>query len=129
MKGIRADAPNEAIEAIVRALASVLAYPITKVRKVTKRTIFFDNNAAPATPAVVLPVPVPVEPEVVPVVPAPVPEPADPENPVWEASEEAKFAFALLVMYLLWIGFRTGRSPPWGVALERFRTFRGKSAF
>jgi hypothetical protein len=39
LKGIRPDARNEGIDAVVRALAAVLTYPITKVRKVTKRTI------------------------------------------------------------------------------------------
>ena len=41
MKGIAPDASFEAIAAVVRALAPLLAYPITKVRKVTKREIFF----------------------------------------------------------------------------------------
>ena len=51
MRGINPDASPEAIAAVVRALAPVLAYPITKVRKVTKREIFFFEEA-------VLPVPV-----------------------------------------------------------------------
>ena len=54
MKGIRPDAPDEAIAAVVRALAPVLAYPITKVRKVVRRRIVFDDWAAPATPAIAL---------------------------------------------------------------------------
>ena len=41
MKGIRPDASTEAIAEVVRALAPVLAYPITKVRKVVRRTIIF----------------------------------------------------------------------------------------
>ena len=49
MKGIRADAPDEAIAAIVRALAPTLAYPITKVRKVIKRTIIFDDWSTPGS--------------------------------------------------------------------------------
>ena len=52
MKGIRPDARDEAIAAVVRALAPVLAYPITKVRKIIKRVIVFDDWAAPAAPAV-----------------------------------------------------------------------------
>ena len=51
MKGIRPDAPDEAIAAIVRALAPVLVFPITKVRKVVKRTIVFDDWRASAVPA------------------------------------------------------------------------------
>ena len=50
MKGINPDAPFEAIEAVVIALAPLLAHPITKVRKVTKREIFFYKEAAMPVP-------------------------------------------------------------------------------
>jgi len=115
MKGIRPDASNEAIDAILRALAPILIYPITQVRKVTKRKIFFIEDAAPATPVaclrpaeVALPVPLPVEPEIIPVELGLMPEPAEPEMPVWEwkeeesAGEKERFALALSFMYLLW---------------------------
>ena len=39
MRGIDPDAPPESIAAVVRALAPLLAYPITKVRKIVKRII------------------------------------------------------------------------------------------
>ena len=51
MKGIRPDASEVAIAAVVRALAPVLVYPIIKVRKVVKRTIVFDDWTTPAVPA------------------------------------------------------------------------------
>jgi len=124
MKGIRPDAPDEAIGAILRALAPLLVYRITKVRKVTKRTIFFVNNAVPAAPAAVA---VLVEPEIVTLL-----APADPIIPIWKAKEEEKFALVLFVMYIFWlrilsrlplrsggarIGFcmsrGSGRAPPW----------------
>jgi len=62
MKGIRPGASGEAIDAIIRALAPLLIYPITKVRKVTKRTIFFNDsacghNTAPVPPAGAVPEP------------------------------------------------------------------------
>ena len=95
MRGLRPDAPDEAIAEILRALAPILLYPITKVRKVTKRTIFFNENAAPSAPPVVLPVPVPV--------------PAEPEIPVWEDREEEraweeqeKLVLALFVYMLMY---------------------------
>ena len=50
IRNIDPDAPLEPIEAVVRALAPILAYPITKVRKVVKRRIFFYEEA-------ILPVP------------------------------------------------------------------------
>ena len=50
MKGIDPNASLDAIAAIIRALAPVLAYPITKVRKVTKREIFFYEEAAMPVP-------------------------------------------------------------------------------
>jgi len=125
MKGIRPDASEEAIDAILRALAPILIYPITQVRKVTKRKIFFIEDAAPSAPAtclrpaeVVLPVPLPVEPEIIPVEPDLMPEP---EMPVWEweeeeegAGERERFALALLFMYLLWAWNLSsqGRAPP-----------------
>ena len=49
MKGIDPDAAPEAIAAVVRALAPVLAYPITKVRKIVKRVIvIFEKGVMPA---------------------------------------------------------------------------------
>jgi len=96
MKGIRPDAPDEAIGAILRALAPLLVYRITKVRKVTKRTIFFVNNAVPAAPAAVA---VPVEPEIVTLL-----APTDPIIPIWKAKKEEKFAFALLAPSLWELG-------------------------
>ena len=99
MKGIRPDASDEAIGAILRALAPLLIYPITKVRKVTKRTIFFNNSAAPAacprlagTPSVAYSCPAR----------AYVPELVEPEIPFWEVREGEKFVLAQLAMYLLW---------------------------
>ena len=40
------DAPTEAIANVIRALAPILEYPITKVTKVTKREIFFYEGEA-----------------------------------------------------------------------------------
>ena len=51
IKGIKPDAPLEAIASFARALAPVLAYPITKVRKVVKREIFFYEEAVMPIPA------------------------------------------------------------------------------
>ena len=50
MRNINPDASLEAIGAVIRALAPVLAYPITKVRKVTKREIFFYEDAVMPVP-------------------------------------------------------------------------------
>ena len=50
IRGVNPDAPLEPIEAVVRALAPILAYPITKVRKVIKRKIFFYEEAALPVP-------------------------------------------------------------------------------
>ncbi|MCL2009108.1 MAG: hypothetical protein FWG71_01000 [Synergistaceae bacterium] len=63
MRGINPDASFESIDAVIIALAPLLAYPITKVRKVTKREIFFYEEAA---------LPAPVE-EVEALTPAPTP--------------------------------------------------------
>jgi hypothetical protein len=71
MRGVNPNASDEAIACVVRALARVLAHPITKVRKVTKRTIFFYEDAvlplpmenaepvAAATSRRIIPFPVP----------------------------------------------------------------------
>ena len=130
MKGIRPDASDEAIAVILRALAPLLVYPIVKVRKVTKRTIFFNDNAAPATPAIALPTPIPapVEPEIIPAEPdilAELFEPVVPEISVWEdweeeraREEQEKFALALCV-YMLW-GWTLSRQGAWaGYGLSR----------
>ena len=101
MKGINPDAPDEAIAAVVRALAPVLAYPITKVRKVVKRTIIFDEwTASPAAPALALALP--VAPARMAVMDRMV-EPAEPETPFWvyEAGEEEKIALMLLALACL----------------------------
>ena len=50
IRNVNPDAPLEPIEAVVRALALILAYPITKVRKVVKRKIFFYEEAALPAP-------------------------------------------------------------------------------
>ena len=48
MRGVDPDASPEAIAAVVRALAPVLAYPITKVRKIVKRVIvIFEEGVRP----------------------------------------------------------------------------------
>ena len=48
MRGVNPDAPPESIAAVVRALAPVLAYPITKVRKVVKRRIIiYEEGVVP----------------------------------------------------------------------------------
>ena len=48
MKGVSPDAPLESIAAVVRALAPLLAYPITKVRKVVKRRIIiYEKGVVP----------------------------------------------------------------------------------
>jgi len=118
MKGIRPDAPDEAIAAILRALAPLLIYPITQVRKVTKRAIFFKDDAAPSAPPVALPLPVPacaggaeVEPEVTPAEPDFVPEPVYPEMPFYEAERFAFALFVYLLMYKLYLT-RAGPAPP-----------------
>ena len=56
MRGINPGASLEAIAEVIRALAPVLAYPITKVRKVTKREIIFYLEAAMAVPLDIEPV-------------------------------------------------------------------------
>ena len=111
MKGIHPDATDEAIAAVVRALAPVLAYPIIKVRKVVKRTIIFDEWKAPAAPAAALTLTAQARPELVPAASVPVePEPVLPacfplaeEASPWvcEAGEEEKFALAALFALLL----------------------------
>ena len=50
MRGINPYASFEAIEAVIRALAPLLAHPITQVRKVTKREIFFYEDAVMPVP-------------------------------------------------------------------------------
>ena len=50
MKGVDPDAPLKSIAAVIRALAPLLAYPITKVRKVTKRVILIYEEAALSVP-------------------------------------------------------------------------------
>ena len=68
IKGIKPDASLEAIANLARALAPVLAYPITKVRKVVKREIFFYVDAA-------MPIPLEsAEPKAQKIIPFPVPE-------------------------------------------------------
>ena len=47
MRGIRPDASWKAIDNIIKALEPVLAYPITKVEKVTSRKIIFYEDAVP----------------------------------------------------------------------------------
>ena len=48
MRGVNPDASPESIAAVVRALAPVLAYPITKVRKVVKRrVIIYEEGVVP----------------------------------------------------------------------------------
>ena len=87
IKGINPDASPEAIAAVVRALAPVLAYPITKVRKVVKRTIDFDDWKAPTAPA----------PSVsLPAAPAVVPAASGTSPLVQEGGEEEKIFLMLL---------------------------------
>ena len=96
MKGVRPDAPDEAIAAVVRALAPVLAYPVTKVRKVVKRTIVFDEWKSPAAPAAALAAPVPA-----------------PEVSVWEepvAAPEPDEKNALAAVALLCLAWILSRS-------------------
>jgi len=50
MRGIEPNAPLEAIADVVRALAPVLAYPVTKVRKIIKREIIFYEEAVMPIP-------------------------------------------------------------------------------
>ena len=50
MRGINPEASPEAIANVIRALAPVLAYPITKVRKVVKREIIFYEEAVMPVP-------------------------------------------------------------------------------
>ena len=50
IKGINPDAASYAIASFARALAPVLSCPITKVRKVVKREIFFYEEAAMPIP-------------------------------------------------------------------------------
>ena len=51
MKGINPDASPEAIAAVIRALAPVLAYPITKVRKITKKVkLIYEEKQEDAEP-------------------------------------------------------------------------------
>ena len=48
MKGVDPDASPEAIAVVVRALAPLLAYPITKVRKIVKRRIIiYEEGVVP----------------------------------------------------------------------------------
>ena len=46
LRHVRPDVSMEAIRDLIRALVSVMAYPITKVTKVTKTEWFFDEDAA-----------------------------------------------------------------------------------
>ena len=58
--GVRPDISPEAIRSIIRALAPLLEYPITKVEKVTKRVIFSaedERNAPNAAPRAAIPAP------------------------------------------------------------------------
>ena len=68
IKDIRPDVSWEAVAKIIRALAPVLKFPITKVTKVTQRVLFWedDDNIAAREPQV----------EAVPVNAVPVPEAA-----------------------------------------------------
>ena len=71
IKSIQPNASFGAISDIIRALAPVLAYPITKVRKVTKREIFFYEPEAVIPMPLYIVVPVP---EARKIIPFPVPE-------------------------------------------------------
>ena len=51
LKHVRPDVSWEAIMGIIRALAPILAYPITKVTKVTKIVLFSEEDTNVATPA------------------------------------------------------------------------------
>ena len=50
MYGIRPDASADALASVVRAVAPLLAYPITKVSIVKKYVLMLDNAYAPTTP-------------------------------------------------------------------------------
>ena len=100
IKGIRPDASEEAIAAVVRALAPVLACPIIKVRKVVKRTIVFDDWAAPA--AAPLPVSAPVRAALEPLA---VLEPEVPGREAWDAEEFAAAALFALTLLRLYVRF------------------------
>jgi len=113
------------IVVVIRALAQVLMYPITRVQKVTKRTIYFNNNAAPAAPvAPAIALPVPAEAEIIPAEPEPIVlaellGPVDAADTKTAAWEEERFAMAILAYLLLVrhlsrarVGFRVGRAPP-----------------
>ena len=106
MTNISPDASPEAIAAVVRALAPVLAYPITKVRKVVKRTIIFDEWKAPAAPAVAISLPV---------MPAQTAAPAVSEDLLWihEGGEEEKFILMLLA--IAWLQQLAIRQRAWGL--------------
>ena len=106
IKGIRPDASDGAIAAIVRALAPVLAYRITKVRKVVKRRIVFDDWKAPAAPALAL------SPSVAPSQMA-VPAASGTSPWVYEAGEEEK-SVLLSALYFTqaWAKLRASRGSP-----------------
>ena len=108
MKNIRSGASDEGIAAVIRALAPLLIYPITKVHMITKRKIFFVDDAAPAAPAVALPVFVPLEDEIESDTVAELVEPLDSldiEIALWEErkAREEQEKFALALIYMLWV--------------------------
>ena len=66
LRHVRPDVSPQTIRSIIRALAPVLAHPITKVRKVTKREVFSDRDGALITSSTQVDVvPIPAEHQIV----------------------------------------------------------------
>ena len=98
LKDVRPDVSWEAIVRIIRALAPLLEFPITKVTKVTKREMFFDVeelDALDAVPCSALP-----EPRVV------------TEHPAAHRAIAYHFAKSSPCASLRQKGFMPGRAPP-----------------
>ena len=113
IKGIKPDAPLEAIASLARALAPVLAYPITKVRKVVKREIFFYEDA-------VMPIPLDIsEPAARKVIPFSVSERLVARKPIIGNRSAVPRNFTILPFsslsteaWLKQMGFPSNRAPP-----------------
>ena len=110
LKHIKPDVSMEAIRGIIRSLAPVLAYPITKVTKVTKTVLFSEEDAEVAIPAQQADAePVPAAPEerlIIPFPVLPVTEFQAARNMI-EFGAAASSCFAAGQM-----GFMQGRAPP-----------------